>query len=65
MTRELDSHFVFDFKIFLGNSAPQSMVKMPMLTHQIYILQTYVYFFYISVLFYHCEKKEANVLKTI
>ena len=41
------------------------MVKMPMLTLQIYILQTYVYFFYISVLFYHCDKKEANVLKTL
>jgi hypothetical protein len=27
--------------------------SVPMLTNQIYILQTYVYFFYISVLFYH------------
>ena len=36
-----------------------------MLTLQIYILQTYVYFFYISVLFDHCEKKGGKCAKDV
>jgi hypothetical protein len=48
----------------VGVMAPEMSV-VTLLTLQIYILQTYVYFFYISVFFYHCEKKGGKCAKDV